>query len=49
MFLVAPVAVPQLTLEHPDVFMLVWLGCVLLTAFVTYRLLRRTLAPKAAH
>src|SRR5687767_11663855 len=45
MFLTAPVAVPLLTLQEPDVFMLVWFACVLLTSFVIYRLISRIFAP----
>ena len=45
MFLIAPVAVPLLAVQQPNVFMCVWLACVILTAFVIYRLVRRTFAP----
>lgn len=44
--LAAPVAVPLLTLRQPDLFMLVWLACVLLTSFVVYRVIRRIVAPR---
>jgi hypothetical protein len=46
MFLAAPVLVPLLTLQDPNAFMCVFLTCVLLTAFVIYRLIRRSFAPR---
>lgn len=46
MFLAAPVAVPLLTLQQPDLFMPAWLACVLLTSFVIYRVIRRTFAQR---
>jgi hypothetical protein len=49
MLLRAPVAVPLLTLQHPDVFMFVWLACVLLTSFVIYGVIRRAFAPRPAN
>jgi hypothetical protein len=37
----APLMVPLLTFQSPDVFMLVYCACVLLTWFVIYRVIRR--------
>jgi hypothetical protein len=45
MLLEAPVAVPLLTFRQLNLFMFVWLACVLLTSFVIYRLIRRRFAP----
>jgi len=48
-FAAAPVMVPLLTLQSPDVFMLVYCACVLLTWFLIYRVLRRRFASTAAN